>query len=440
MMAAAIPAYSSYGLSQELHELAEQPVAGSLVLRQLAHEAGYLSSQGSVVLQWRSPCDPQPDDLSNRVKLVYQVSHIPGWNVAGRFSWSAEPLGEAGAALRQLMAEGGRLSGQGELRYGGLLQTRMALPALALAADGETLQMAPSQGSLVIGKTALQFDWTLDHLVQRSAGSALEAKQVHLVLDLDNRTLGTGSFALSAQQLDTSLLALQGVALHSETRSTGERLRASVSQTAQSARFVGQTLQDLKLEFSATDLHAPSLQQLAALYAQSCGLRTLTDPASQQWRAALRTLLASGFSVGVSSLQGRSAQGSLDASMVLQLLPASGGTVALARQLQSSGQLRIQGDLLAPEHRQVALDTGWLQETSGGLLARYDYTQGVLQLGAATQDSSLFNGVLARTDVVLQSFLQGTGAWTPRGFAVDEMNGPNAPAVASDEALPVLPK
>jgi hypothetical protein len=126
--------------------------------------------------------------------------------------------------------------------------------------------------------------------------------------------------------------------------------------------------------------------------------------------------------------------------MVLQLLPASGGTVALARQLQSSGQLRIQGDLLALEQRQMALDTGWLQETSGGLLARYDYTQGVLQLGATTQDSSLFNGVLARTDAVLQSFLQGTGAWTPRGFAVDEMNGPNAPAAASDEALPVLPK
>jgi hypothetical protein len=146
-------------------------------------------------------------------------------------------------------------------------------------------------------------------------------------------------------------------------------------------------------------------------------------------------LLASGLSVGVSALQGRSAQGSLDASMRLQLLPAPAGGVALSRQLQSSGQLRIQGDLLAPEQRQAALDRGWLQEVPGGLLARYDYRQGQLQLGATAQDSSLLNGVLAHLDGALQAFLQAQGAWTPRAVLPDDgMDGPNAPAVAAEPA------
>ena len=182
--AAALPAYSSYSLSQELQELADQPGQDGPVLRNLAHEAGYLSSQGTVYLQWRSPCEPLPNDKPGRVKLVYQVSHIPGWDFAGSFRWTALPEGETGAALQQLMARGDQLSGQGELGYNGLLRTRIALPALAFAAAGESLQISPSQGSLAIGRTALQFDWMLDHWVQQGAQEALEMKRLHLALDL----------------------------------------------------------------------------------------------------------------------------------------------------------------------------------------------------------------------------------------------------------------
>jgi hypothetical protein len=434
LAAAAVPAYSSLSLEQELQALVAQPGAGGLALRELVHEAGYLSSQGSVVLQWRAPCDAQADAQPTRVKLRYQVSHVPGWDAAGHFSWTAQPEGEAGVALRQLMAGGGQLSGQGELRYGGLLQTRMALPALAFAAAGETLQLAPSRGSLAISSNALQLDWTLDHLAQHGAGNALEASQLELALKLDNRAQGSSSFSLRAQQLDNRLLALQGVQLRSETRVAGERLQATVSASAQSARLPGQALQGLQLELAASGLHAPSLQQLAGLYAQSCGLRTLTAASSQQLRSAFDTLLATGFSLGVSSLQGRSDRGSLDGSMVLQLLPAAGAPVALARQLQSSGQLRIRGDLLAPEQKQAALEQGWLQESSGGLLARYAYTGGVLQLGATAQDSDLLNGALLRADEALTAFLQAQGVWAPRLAAAEQVDGPNPPSVAAEPA------
>ena len=439
MAAAAVPAYSSYRLALELQELTAQPATNGLQLRELVHEAGYLSSQGSLVLQWQAPCDAAPGEPPTRVKLLYQASHVPGWGYAGRFHWSAQAEGAAGATLRQLMGEGGQLSGQGALGYDGLLQTRMELPALRFAAGGETLQIAPSHGRLALGKTALQLDWTLDHVAQQGAGAALEMKQLQLALKLDNRALGTGSFTLDAQQIDTPLLALQGVQLRSETRASGERLHATLSASAQGARLPGQTLKDLKLELAANDLHGPSLQQLAALYAQSCGLRTLTAPASQQLRTALNTLLASGFSLGISAFQGRSAQGSLDASMVLQLLPASAGKAELARQLQSSGQLRLQGDLLAPEQQQAALDSGWLQQVPGGLLARYDYTQGVLQLGEAKQDSSLLREVLLRTDGMLSAFLQAQGAWTPRAAVPEEVDGPNPPAVAMEPAAALPP-
>jgi hypothetical protein len=440
LVAAAVPAYSSLRLARDLQELAAQPGQDGLVLRDLVHEAGYLSSQGSVYVQWRSPCEAQPQDRPNRVKLVYQVSHLPGWDAAGHFSWTATPEGEAGAALAQLMAAGGHLSGQGELSYGGLLQTRMALPALDFAAAGASLHIAPSRGTLAVGKNTLQLDWTLDHWVQQGPADALAAKQLQFSVRLDDGARGGGSFSLSAHQLDTRLLALQDVQLRSETRVSAERLQATVSASAQSARFLGQTLTGLQLALSASDLHAPSLQQLLGLYAQSCGLRTLTAPASQQFRAALNGLLAAGFSLGVSSLQGRSGQGSLDGSMVLQLEPAGAEPVALARQLQSSGQLRIRGNLLAPEQQQAALDQGWLQQTSDGLLARYAYTQGALQLGATRQDSSLLQGVLARMDEALAAFVQANGVWTPRVAVSDDFSGPNAPAVAAEPAPGAPPK
>lgn len=433
LAAAAVPAYSSYRLAQDLQELAAQPVTEGLQLRELVHAAGYLSSRGSVLLQWQAPCDAAAPPT--RLRLAYQVSHVPGWDHAGSFAWTAQPEGTSAAELRQLMGEGGHLSGQGVLGYDGLLQTRMELPALRFAAGGETLQLAPSHGRLAIGKTALQLDWTLEQLAQQGAGAALEMKQLQLALQLDNRALGTGTFTLDAQQIDTPLLALQGVQLRSETRASGERLRATLSASAQGARLPGQVLNDLKLELSATDVHGPSLQQLAALYAQSCGLRTLSAAASQQLRTALNTLLASGFSLGVSAFQGRSTQGSLDGNLLLQLLPAAAGKAELAQQLHSSGQLRIQGDLLAPEQRQAALDSGWLQQVPGALLARYDYSGGVLQLGTVQQDSSLLQGVLQRLDGMLTAFLQARGAWTPRAAAPEQVDGPNPPSVAIEPVV-----
>jgi hypothetical protein len=324
---AGVPAYTAHSLAQELQELVAQPETGALQLRDLVHQAGYLSSQGSVTLQWRAPCDGPAHMPPTRVKLAYQFSHVPGWEFAGHLRWTATPEGEAGAALRQIMAGTGQLSGQGELRYSGLLQTRIDLPALTFEASGTTVHVDPSRGSLALCRNALQLDWTLDRLAQ-DAPAALEISQMQLALDLDNRSQGTGRLVLRAQQLATAQLTLQDVELRSETRLIGERLSATLSESAQSVRLPGQTLNDLKLELSATGLHASSLQRLAALYAQSCGLRTLDEASSGQLRAALRQLLAAGFSLGVPTLQGRSAGGSLDAQLQLQLLPAPNGAPA----------------------------------------------------------------------------------------------------------------
>jgi hypothetical protein len=72
---------------------------------------------------------------------------------------------------------------------------------------------------------------------------------------------------------------------------------------------------------------------------------------------------------------------------------------------------------------------------SDGLVGRYDYRPGVLQLGGATQDSHLLSEVLARVDGLLQAFLQAQGTWTPRQSVGDAAgDGANPPAAAAEPA------
>ena len=82
-----VPWYSSRTMAAELNSLATQPSKGDVVLRKLAHEAGLLSSKGSVEVALQPKCSRDDTQEPVTFKIEYAVNHLPSWAGLNRFEW-----------------------------------------------------------------------------------------------------------------------------------------------------------------------------------------------------------------------------------------------------------------------------------------------------------------------------------------------------------------
>lgn len=89
-------------MNERLHAWADAPAHQSdFQLRNLHHDAGFLSSSGTAELVMRSRCSE--DDVAQAgtvVQVVYQVSHLPSFGGINSFGWKLKPQGEAAAAFK----------------------------------------------------------------------------------------------------------------------------------------------------------------------------------------------------------------------------------------------------------------------------------------------------------------------------------------------------
>jgi hypothetical protein len=426
--ALAVPWYSSRMLAAGLQELALEHSKGDLRIRNLAHEAGWLSSSGALDLEWHNQCAEDAEGPTV-VHLEYRARHVPDLKGLTRFDWSAAPAGEAATGVQQLL-RGGKLTGTGHAGFDGTFSTEMQLPELGMVANGETLQVTPSGGRMELGKTALRFDWVFERMALRGNGNALEAKHITLSLDLKNRTVGTGRAALDIESMSTTDVTLQGLRVSSETTERGDRLDSRVTESVRSAQFLGQNLKDLVLEAEVKGLHTASVQTLSKVFSESCGLQNATADEKLQMRTALKKLLLAGFSVGIPKLQGSGNEGGLDGNLVLTLAPAQGDEVLLASQLSSSGQIHIKGKLMQPEQKAFALSTGYVNEVPDGVQAGFEYGAGILKVSGKTLDGAMVQLGLQKLDAWIKAFLAGESLALPE----EEL-----PAVAPSEAPAASP-
>jgi hypothetical protein len=130
-------------------------------------------------------------------------------------------------------------------------------------------------------------------------------------------------------------------------------------------------------------------------------------------RQAVKTLLTTGFSIGIPSLKARDTDASVDAQLLLELLPASDGEVALAQQLQSSGEIVVTGGMLTPEQAQLAMQSGYVQEVPGGLKMGYRYAAGALTVGGQSRDASMVPLALTRLDSLVNAALASSAEASP---------------------------
>ena len=433
----AAPWYSSQRMESELHALVAESTQGDFVLRNLNHQAGWMSSTGSLDVVLRSACARESGAEPVAVRVDYAAKHWLTPQGLGQFSWSAAPAGSAGEAAARVLGKDAKLTGDGMVTYAGLIKTSMVLPEIQVSGEGETLQVTPSTGSLVAGGGRLQFDWTVDQVVMRGQGNAVEAKQLSVAVNLKNRMLGTGTVALRAESISTGAFMLEGLSLSSDMRELGDRLNAQVTQSVRTAQFMGQTLKNMTVESTFNGLHSTSVLTISKAFSETCGFQSMTLSESQQVRDAVRTLLNKGMTFGISKLHGSGNQGSLDGQLLVTLSPAQGDTISLARQLSSNGRIAVEGEMVTPEQKEMALSTGFVQPTAGGLQSSYEYGGGLLKVSGKTLDTGTFKILLAKADEYINAYLSGKPF--PGAEQEEEVINPPealAPAAGAPQATP----
>lgn len=434
---AALPWYSSRTLDQRMAEMASQSSPHEdVMLRNLQHRAGYLSSKGSVDVVLRDRCQTDGEAADTTFHVEYEAQHLPTPTAANRFDWRLQPTGETAPVFKKLFGSDTALSGQGQITWTGLVRSDLHLPAMAYATPGGRLEADPSQGRIAFGGKALQFDWQMQRAVLRGAGHALEVKQLGVNLDLSNRQRGIGEVALRVGGLSTAEASAEGYVLKSVTSEHGDKLDSVFLQTLSRVQFADQEVKDIVLEASLKGMHAQSVETLTTVLGSSCGIETLTRDESAKVRQAVQTLLASGMNGGITKLSGKGKQGAIDGKFTLDLAAVGAGqAISFARQLSSSGELAVQGDLLPPTPRQIALNSGLAREIANGLQSSFAFEKGLLKVNGKAFDASGVQNALASLDTAVMAYINDD---RPQRFAsgqaheevIEEAAAPPAPEPA----------
>ena len=409
--ALAVPWYSSRALDAQIKAWAAQPGQGVWQLHKVAHQAGLFASSGSAELQFRPRCTTGSEQVPVVLALAYRVSHVPARSGWGQFTWTLSPSDATSASFNAFAG----LAASGVVGYDGAVSSDVLLPALAWGADVQEVKIAASKAQLRLDGKAATLHWNVDDLELKAKDAALNLHGARLSLALDDLERPTGSVVLEVDDARTGTVTLQGLKLHNELHEVSKRLNYQHSATVRSLQWMGRTLSDVALQAKVTGLHAKSAQTLASLFSQTCGFADANAQQTALARQAVKTLLTTGFSVGIPSLNARDADSSVDAHLLLELLPAAQGEVALAQQLQSSGEIVVKGGMLTPEQAQLATQSGYVQEVPGGLKMGYRYAAGALTVGGQPRDASMVPLVLARVDSMVNAALTPSrGAESPQ--------------------------
>lgn len=437
--------YGSGRAEAALKAFAERPSSETgLRIQNLRHQAGPLSSFGTFEVQVADQCGVAAG-ASSGIEVSYALSHLILPTSPMRIEWSARPLGELAQDLAAVLGPNVKLQGAGKASFGGELSSSMSLPELAVSENGWSFNVAPSRGTLAVGATALAMNWTVDKVVARGRGEALELVKLGVVMDLKNRYLGTGTTALTVDRVSTSHGMAEGFRHATEVVQNGDRLDLKLSETLRVGQFGGKAMKDLVFEMAVKNMDAKSVETIGRLVSDSCGMQNLTSEEGSRLRQAVRTLLIKGFAFGIPRIAGTVGGGSVDGSLSLEAREAASATapIALASMFRSSGELLLKGDAVSAEQKQMLISIGAAQEVPGGLKASFEYGEGVLRTNGHIFDGSQMHAALSHADGAVNAFLDGPRlAAAPAPVAAPEaeeiIEPVAAPAVAA-AATPAMP-
>ena len=400
----------------EMRILAErEPGNSGMSIAAARHDAGLFSSGGSFEIRFNEHCDAAGAAGRIALKVDYRVAHLPLPGSMMRFDWNMVPSGEVGAALSKVANGALRLDGQGTVNYAREIVSSLAMPELVLGSGRDTLRISAGSGQVVLAGSAFGMQWKTERIAGRGAGKALEVLNLGIDIDLQDRVRGIGSMALGVERIGTGFGTVEGLRLATAATERGDRMDVTITPSLRALTTPDQKASNLSMQVSLRDVHTASLEAIQKIGRDSCGFRSIKAEEEQKLRAAVRTALTGGLSLGITEVKGTIGDGSLEGFLKVELKKAAElATVAagaepvaieLAKLLGSSGEITVKGNAVSAEQRRMAVETGFATEVPGGLKAAFEYAEGLFKVNGRVFDASAVQVALSTADRRLNTFL-----------------------------------
>jgi hypothetical protein len=403
--------------------------ATSFQLTNLAHQRGWFSSSGTADIALTDDCSNNGSDASGPVaKVEYRIAHLPLPSGLAGFDWAATPIGDTAEELSALIGPNAKVTGSGKVAFQGDVSSDFSIPELSRRSTG--LKVSPSGGNIRLDGRRLLLDWKLDRLAMRSAAQPVEMNGMSLSIDLQDRKLGTGAYALNVDKLSLRDGTVEGLSLLTKAVARDDRFDTTVTAKARQLAVGNEALKNLQLEFAVTDLDAASTQALNQVFRSSCGFQQMTADEQSRTRQALSRILSRGMKVGLQKLALATEDGSIDGRIELEMTPSKDERPSLVKQLRSAGDIAVSLKRLSNEQRQAMLDWGFQQAQDSTLKASFEITSAALKVNGKQQQgidiATMVEG-LHGADLALASMLNtGSPSKKPLSDALSQVLTPQA--------------
>ena len=409
--------YVAKNTESEINAMVEKTAAEcDMRITNLQHEQGLIASAGQFLLHVGDECNA---DQSQRDWLVaqvdYKINNLILPHALMRFDWTLKQVStDSGASEPQIQFEG---TGKASLTK--TISSDIRSSEIAGSSGDQNWQIDSFVGNVELASDSVVFNLKTPRLVSRGGGSAIDLQGVGVQVDMQNRELGLGKSAFTIDKISASTGTAEGLSFIGETIQNADRLEAKLSYGLRNLESFGYNAHDLAMEVVIKGLYADSVKKLAKITDQA-SFQNLTADEQAQYRASLRQLIDQGLSMGISKLGGVVSNGvetsNLDGSLMINIRPNSNpnqANIQLAKLLESSGQLMINGKAIDPAQKQQIVQMGFATATPEGLKASYEYSAGILKTNGRIIDSSFIEEQLISVDSQIKDFLSGTVKSTP---------------------------
>lgn len=356
----------------------------SFQLTKLDHQRGWFSSSGTADIALTDDCSDTGSDAPGPIATVqYRIAHLPLPSGLARFDWIATPIGHATEALSALISANANVFGSGGVALQGEVSSDFAIPELIRRSTG--LKASASIGNFRLDRKKFFLDWKLDRLTMRSAARPIEMNGLSLSIDLQDRQLGTGHYAVDIDKLSLRDGTVEGLSMLTKAMIRDDRFDTTVILKARRLNVGNESLKNLQLEFAVTDLDAASTQVLSQVFRSSCGFQQTTADEQSRAKQAVGRMLARGMKIGLQKLALATEDGAIEGRLEVEMTPSTNDTPSLVKQLRSTGDISVSLKRLSNEQRQAMLELGFQQAQDSTLKASFEITSDALKVNGKPQ-------------------------------------------------------
>ena len=324
----------------------------------------------------------------------YQINHALWPTRMAQITWQAQPNGVMASHSRRYLSAPIELTGAGILSWNNVFESSLAAPAFSVRSDDSLIHVTAMTGQVMIDQQRLQIQMHWPQVQGQRQRPDLHIENLTLKVDTYDRFAGLGTSTIEMDSLQWDSLTARQVTMSGQATQTPAvagvapaRMRLDLRARAQTLSLPGYDLQTVLLDGALVDVDLQAVQTLQRIWNETAGLQLLAPADLVDWRQALRTLVLQGMRAEIAEVSAQTGYGEVSGKAVLDLhkvdkpeLAQPGKPVDFEKYLQSSGEVRIQGQGISATLTTLGLLTGFLTRTSDGVRATYELSQGKLQV------------------------------------------------------------